>query len=86
MVGGFQKTRKIIRDAQEIVNHKKINNHIFSIYYITNSGTKTICEAELTEREICGSLMRMENNKSPDNDGLTKEFYCTFWNEIQISS
>ena len=30
--------------------------------------------------------MRMENNKSPDNDGLTKEFYCTFWNEIQISS
>ena len=24
----------------------------------------------------------MENNKSPGNDGLTKEFYCLFWNEI----
>ena len=23
----------------------------------------------------------MENNKSPGNDDLTKEFYCTFWNE-----
>ena len=25
----------------------------------------------------------MENNKSPGNDGLTKELYCTFWNEIK---
>ena len=25
----------------------------------------------------------MENNKSPGNDGLTKDFYCTFWNEIK---
>ena len=24
----------------------------------------------------------MENNKSPGNDGLTKEFYITFWKEI----
>ena len=22
-------------------------------------------------------------NKSPGNDGLTKEFYCNFWNEIK---
>ena len=26
----------------------------------------------------------MENNKSPGNDRLTKEFYITFWNEIKI--
>ena len=25
----------------------------------------------------------MENHKSPGNDRLTKEFYCTFWNEIK---
>ena len=25
----------------------------------------------------------MENNKFLGNDGLTKEFYCTFWNEIK---
>ena len=25
----------------------------------------------------------MENNKSPENDGLMKEFYITFWNEVK---
>ena len=25
----------------------------------------------------------MENNKSPGNDGLTKELYITFWNEVK---
>ena len=26
----------------------------------------------------------MENNTSPGNDGLTKEFYITFWNEVKV--
>ena len=26
----------------------------------------------------------MPNNKSPENDGLTKEFYEIFWEEIKI--
>ena len=25
----------------------------------------------------------MQNNKSSGNDGLTKEFYETFWNELK---
>ena len=28
----------------------------------------------------------MQNNKSPGNDGLTKEFYEMFWNEIKTLS
>ena len=29
------------------------------------------------------SLKSIQNNKTPDNDGLTKEFYKTFWNKIK---
>ena len=41
------------------------------------------CEGNLTEKEIYNSLISFENKKSPDNNGLTKEFYCTFWNDIK---
>ena len=43
---------------------------------------KKICESELTEKEIYDSLIGMENSKS-NQYGLTKQFYCTFWNEIK---
>ena len=41
------------------------------------------CEGKLTEQEIYKSLTSFKNNKSPGNDGLTKEFYCCFWNNIK---
>ena len=41
------------------------------------------CEKNLTEKEIYNSLISFENNKSSGNDGLTKEFYCTFWDDIK---
>ena len=27
--------------------------------------------------------MSMENNKSPENDELTKEFFVTFWKDVK---
>ena len=42
---------------------------------------KKIWKGELTQKKIQMSLISMENNKTPSNDGLTKEFYCTCWNE-----
>ena len=41
------------------------------------------CENDLTENKLLISLKSMQNNKTPGNDGLTKEFYETFWNEIK---
>ena len=38
----------------------------------------------ITEKELLAALQSMENNKSPGNDGLTKEFYITFWNEVKV--
>ena len=44
---------------------------------------KNICEGELTEKELYNALIDIDNNKSSGNDGLTKEFYYTFWNDIK---
>ena len=40
-------------------------------------------ESIISEDEIFKSLKSMENNKSPGNDGLSKEFYESFWGEIK---
>ena len=40
------------------------------------------CEGELTLTECTKALKKMQNNKSPGSDGLTKEFYCAFWDVI----
>lgn len=35
------------------------------------------------EENILAVLRSMPNNKTPGNDGLSKEFYETFWDEIK---
>ena len=41
------------------------------------------CKRNLTKKEIYNSLISFENNKPLGNDGLKKEFYCTFWDDIK---
>ena len=41
------------------------------------------CDNELSEKALYMSLMSMQNNKSPGNNGLTKEFFVTFWYDIE---
>ena len=43
---------------------------------------RNICEGRLSVKECFDCLQSFENNKSPGNDGLTAEFYKTFWNSI----
>ena len=35
------------------------------------------------EDKVFKSLKSLENNKSPGNDGLFKEFYECFWDEVK---
>ena len=44
---------------------------------LTKEKSKTL-DGGITENELFIALQNMENNKSPGNDGLTKEFYITF--------
>ena len=34
------------------------------------------------KKECWDALQRMKNDKSPGSDGLTKEFYVCFFNEV----
>ena len=43
-----------------------------------------IFEGPITKSELLNTLKSMANNKSPGNDGLTKEFFETFLEEIKI--
>ena len=36
------------------------------------------CEGAITESELLKPLTSMDNDKSPGNDGITKEFYIAF--------
>ena len=42
-----------------------------------------LCEEDLTKKDLYNSLKSMQNDKCPGTDGLTKEFYDTFWNELK---
>ena len=41
------------------------------------------CEGVIIEKELFEALKSMQNKKSPGNDGLSKEFYETFWEELR---
>ena len=43
-----------------------------------------ICESEITEKDLITALKSMPNGKCPGHDGLTKEFYEHFWDDIKF--
>ena len=43
---------------------------------------KAFCEGKLTLQNIWEALNSMKNGKTPGNDGLTKEFYVCFFEEL----
>ncbi|CAB4042078.1 Hypothetical predicted protein [Paramuricea clavata] len=44
--------------------------------------TKSTCEGPVTKEELMAAVKHMHRNKSPGPDGLTMEFYQTFWAEL----
>ena len=48
-----------------------------------SENNKNMCEGILTEEECYNALKEMKNDKSPGSDGLTVEFYKTFWDDIK---
>ena len=46
---------------------------------------KNLCEGKLTVKECWDALNSMGANKSPRNDGLSKEFYICFFKKIKYT-
>ena len=42
------------------------------------------CESEITEKDLITALKSMPNGKCPGHDGLTKEFYEHFWDNLKF--
>ncbi|VDI83660.1 Hypothetical predicted protein [Mytilus galloprovincialis] len=42
-----------------------------------------MCDEDISLQEIEFSLKKMSKNKSPGSDGLTVEFYCTFFSSLK---
>ena len=52
-------------------------------YSVSQQRSKNLCEKDFSETDLYNAMKNMQNNKSPGNDGLTKEFYEGFWDEIK---
>ena len=43
-----------------------------------------LCRHEIRESDLFDSMISMKLYKTSGNDGLTKEFYKTFWVDIKV--
>ena len=71
--------------SRKVQNHTdKIEAYLEFIYLpkLTNKQILS-CEGIISKDEVFKRLKSVENNKSPGNDGLSKEFYEYYWNEIK---
>ena len=45
---------------------------------------RLMCEEEVTLEDLKEAMLSMSDDKSPGNDGITKEFYNHFWDEVDV--
>ena len=43
-----------------------------------------MCETEITLEDLKESMLSMCDDKSPGNDGISREFYSFFWEEVGV--
>ena len=75
----FQKPSQ--KDSADDINHFLNTLDIPEL----SSDQIILCDIELTKKYLYDSMKSMENDKTPGSDGLTKEFYVTFWDDIKAT-
>ena len=76
--------KNLFNKRQHLLEHD-INNFLNTVSNFPQLSTEQSleCEKNISEKELLEALKNMPNDKSPGNDGLTKEFLETFWSEIK---
>lgn len=65
------------------VKEENIENYLTNIEKPEDMDIFSICEQPIDTEEIYKALSKMKRNKTPGPDGLTVEFYLTFWNQLK---
>ena len=60
-----------------------MKSKIFYTSPILSSDRVNFSEKDLSETDLYNAIKNMQNNKSPGNAGLPKEFSEGFWDEIK---
>ena len=86
----FKVNTHIYQFYQHLYNKKRSTSEDLRCHFLNDLAIHLLareqlpsCEGNLTEKEIYNSFISFENKNSPDNDGLTKEFYCIFWDDFK---
>ena len=76
--------KNLFIERQHLSEHD-INNFLNRVSKFLQLSTEQSleCEKYITEKELYETLKSMPNNKSPGNDGFTKEFFKKFWFEVR---
>ena len=60
--------------------------------FLSSLDTKTLanqqsdlCKNEIRETDLSGFMKSVKNDKTPGNDGWTKELYVTFWDKLKTT-
>ena len=76
--------QNLFNERQHLSEH---NIHIFlntvSNFHQLSTEQSLECKKDISEKERLETLKSMLNDKSPENDSLTKEFFETFWSEVK---
>ena len=70
--------------SKKDIKMEDINNYLENTLGVKklDEKSKIICDQDIELEEITDAVMSLKNNKSPGYDGLTSEFYQTFWPKI----
>ena len=76
--------KNLFNERQHLSEHD-INNFLNTVSKFPQLSTEQSleCEKDIKEKELFETLNSMPNDKSPGNDGLTKELFEIFWSEVK---